>query len=287
MNNNIDFTFYSGNDTYEAMTSSSEIMPLLVADNYDDVLQNGSSPAYLHHLSSNRKSLIDWYPFDENASLLEIGAESGILTSVFCQKLKSVTATDPNKCYCEANALRNKKVDNLSIYAGSFLNINFNSAYDYITFIGSLDTPLSERYIQKAVSLLNPNGSLIIACPNTYGLKYFSGVPENYSKRLFEGIQGYPNEEHYCSFSINGLKKLLNSNGLSCQHFYYPIPDYEYPTELFSDNRLPSSGSIRYPAYSYSSRRTELFNEVLAFDKICEDNMFPIFANSFLVFANR
>ena len=44
MNNNIDFTFYSGNDTYEAMTSSSEIMPLLVADNYDDVLQNGSSP---------------------------------------------------------------------------------------------------------------------------------------------------------------------------------------------------------------------------------------------------
>lgn len=85
MNNNIDFTFYSGNDTYEAMTSSSEIMPLLVADNYDDVLQNGSSPAYLHHLSSNRKSLIDWYPFDENASLLEIGAESGILTSVFCQ----------------------------------------------------------------------------------------------------------------------------------------------------------------------------------------------------------
>ena len=118
MNNNIDFTFYSGNDTYEAMTSSSEVMPLLVTDNYDDVLQNGSSPAYLHHLSSNRKSLIDWYPFDENASLLEIGAESGILTSVFCQKLKSVTATDPNKCYCEANALRNKKVDNLSIYAG-------------------------------------------------------------------------------------------------------------------------------------------------------------------------
>lgn len=44
MNNNIDFTFYSGNDTYEAMTSSSEIMPLLVADNYDDVLQ------MVHHL---------------------------------------------------------------------------------------------------------------------------------------------------------------------------------------------------------------------------------------------
>ena len=84
MNNNIDFTFYSGNDTYEAMTSSSEIMPLLVADNYDDVLQNGSSPAYLHHLSSNRKSLIDWYPFDENASLLEIGAESGVSLQPVC-----------------------------------------------------------------------------------------------------------------------------------------------------------------------------------------------------------
>ena len=287
MNKNINFKFYNGNDSHDAISSVSEITPFLANSNYDDILQNGSSPAYIHHLSPIRQNIIDWYPFNKDASLLEIGAQSGILTSVFCDKTKMVTATDSNKCYCEANAQRNNKFKNLSLYAGNFLEIEFPDSYDYITFIGSLDAALSDKYITKALSLLKPNGTIIIACQNTYGLKYFSGVPDNNSKKLFEGIQGFPTQSHFCSFSLNGLKKTLASNGLSVQKFYYPVPDYEYPTEIYSDNHLPSSGNIRYPAYSYSSRRVELFNEVMAFDKICEDDMFPIFANSFLVFANR
>lgn len=287
MNNNIDLTFYNGNDTFEAISSSAEIMPFLQNTDYDDVLQNGSSPAYIHHLSPIRQNIIDWYPFNSTATLLEVGAQSGILTSIFCSRVKSVTATDPNKCYCEANALRNDNFSNLSLYAGDFLNIEFNATYDYITFIGSLDTPLSDKYIKKAMSLLAPNGTIIIACQNTYGLKYFSGVPEDSSNKLFEGIQGFPTQSSFCSFSISGLKKLLKTSGLTTQDFFYPVPDYKYPTEIFSDSRLPLSGSIRYPAYSYSSRRTELFNEILAFDKICEDDMFPIFTNSFLVFARK
>lgn len=287
MNNNINLTFYNGTDDFEATSSTAEIMPLLSNTNCDDILQNGSSPAYIHHLSPLRQNVIDWYPFESNASLLEIGAQTGILTSVFCNKVQSVTATDPNKCYCEANIIRNNHFNNLSLYAGKFLDIEFSSKFDYITFIGSLDTPLSDKYIKKALSLLNPKGTVIIACQNTYGLKYFSGVPEDSSKKLFEGIQGFPTQTSFCSFSVNGLKNLLINNGLTTQAFYYPVPDYQYPTEIFSDNKLPSSGSIRYPAYSYSSRRTELFNEILAFDKICEDDMFPIFTNSFLVFARK
>ena len=34
----------------------------------------------LYHLSAIRENILEWYPFDPGASLLEIGAECGALT---------------------------------------------------------------------------------------------------------------------------------------------------------------------------------------------------------------
>ena len=50
----------------------------------EKVLFDGEDPYMLYHLSSMRTNLLSWYEFDTAGSVLEIGAECGVLTEFLC-----------------------------------------------------------------------------------------------------------------------------------------------------------------------------------------------------------
>ncbi len=290
----LNLTYYCGEDLYSDGAVEDELLKAVSdPDSIPKLLMEGSSWPHLYHLSNIRENLLDWYDFDKNASLLEIGSGCGAITGLFCRSVREVTAIELSKKRSMINATRNRNYDNLEIMVGNFTDIKLDKKFDYVTLIGVFEYSICyvggsrpfEEMLERARQFLKPGGTLIIAIENKYGIKYFAGASEDHTGMLFDGIENYNNITRVRTFSKKGITNLLEKAGFKDNTFYYPIPDYKLPSEIYSDGHLPSAGSIRYPAFAYDRPRVELFNENLAFDAVCEDQMFPEFANSFLIFS--
>lgn len=296
MDNVLNLTFYSGEDSYSDGDIENELLEIVKNnEDYYDVLCKNSDWTYLYHLSPIRENLLEWYDFNKNGSLLEIGSGCGALTGLFCRKLSRVVGIDLSKRRSMINAYKNKEYSNLEIFVGNFKDISIDEKFDYVTLIGVLE--YSCYYIggkdaftdmlKCAGEYLKPGGTLIIAIENKYGMKYWAGAREDHTGKLFDGIMGYQGVDRVRTFSKNVLEDMLVNSGFNNNVFYYPVPDYKMPSEIYSSKRLPHAGSLRGMAKAYDRDRYALFDEEMAFDSVCEDNMFELFANSFLVFSKR
>ncbi|MCO6429336.1 MAG: class I SAM-dependent methyltransferase [Deltaproteobacteria bacterium] len=251
----------------------------------------------LYHLSPERENLLSWFDFNSDCELLEIGAGCGALTGLFCRRARKVTAVELTRLRAEIILQRCKHYSNLEIIVGDFNQIEFERPFDYVTCIGVLE--YAGRYgrsarpydhlLARTRSLLKPGGCLILAIENKFGLKYWSGCREDHTGRMFESIEGYPGRDGVQTFDRGELERMLNTAGYSNLQFYYPLPDYKLPVEIFSDAYLPSPRhSVRpglLPTPDPSGERAELFDEALVMDSIIGAGQFSFFANSFLVFA--
>lgn len=295
----LNLKFYKGRDEYSDGDVEERLLAA-VKDNADpeEILKNENEWAFLYHLSPIRENLLEWYDFPGIAdsspvSLLEIGSGCGALTGLFCRKTDRVVGIDLSKRRSTINAYKNKEVDNLEIYVGNFTDIEIDEKFDYVTLIGVLeyscyyvggDDPFGEM-IRRTKEYLKPGGTLIIAIENKYGMKYFAGAPEDHTGRAFDGITGYRGVDRVRTFSGKGIERLIKENGFDSLEFYYPMPDYKLPGEVFSERRLPGPGSFTDSVAAYDRDRYELFDEAAAFDEICREGDFPFFANSFLIFC--
>lgn len=260
---------------------------LVLVQTEEDVeqrLQKEHNEMFLYHLSPIRQNVLRWYDFNPKASLLEVGAGCGAITGLFCESVEQVVAVEASKRRAVINATRNKQYENLEIFVGNFKDIEFEQKFDYITLIGVLEEPFLEL-LKRAKTLLNPGGKLFVAIENKYGLKYWAGTPEEHTGQLFDGIEGYRDAEGIRTFSRMSLKALLQQAGFEKQKFYYPVPDYKMPMEIYSEKHLPKSGDITNISPAYDRPRYEFFDERLAFSSICEDGLFEEFANSFIVIS--
>ena len=288
----MNLSFYSGNDAYSDGDIEDRLLEITAeSTDYEEFLTEESEWPVLYHLSDIRKNLLEWYDFGKEKTLLEIGAGCGAITGLFCEKTKKVTAIELSKRRSTINAQRNKDYDNLEIYVGNFEDIKLDEKFDYVTLIGVLEyspsyikgeNPFHEM-LRKVKEFLKPNGKLIVAIENKYGIKYWSGAAEDHTGRLFDGITGYGETSHVETFSKKGLEKLLSEAGFGKYEFYYPFPDYKLPLEIYSQDRLPHEGAFKLNAPSYDRERLLLFNEVKAMDSLIRDGMIEEFANSFLV----
>lgn len=261
------------------------------------ILANNPSWPLRYHLSPNRENLLNWYNFDKTKPLLEVGAGCGALTGLFTRKLKKVVAVELSERRASIIKTRFKNATNLEVIQANIEKIKLKKKFDYVTSIGVLE--YAGKYIDKDKPFLTfikilkknlkRNGVLIIAIENKYGLKYWAGAPEDHTSRHFDSIEGYPNNEGIRTFSKYETTNLLKKAGFKSLKFYYPLPDYKFPEEIYSDQYLPKSGfDIKagiYPSY-HSEKREYLFNEKLAISDLLNNQMFDFFANSFLIFAS-
>ena len=291
----LNYEFYKGTDEYSDGDIEENMLEIVKKYQTDEALEEMlmevTEWTYLYHFSKIRQNVLDWYEFNKEGNLLEIGAGCGAITGLLCEKTKQVTAVDLSKRRSTINAYRNKKYDNLEIIVGNFEDIEFREKYDYVTLIGVLEYSIyyinSENpfrdMLKKVKSLLKPGGKLLLAIENKYGLKYWAGAMEDHTGKLFDGIQGYNDVDRVRTFSKDGLRKLLIDAGFENNSFYYPVPDYKFPFEIYSEEYLPKKGDIKFSSPAYDRDRYLLFNETLVYDSLCEDGMYEQFANSFIV----
>ncbi|MHC4998555.1 MAG: hypothetical protein ACYTEM_05980, partial [Planctomycetota bacterium] len=73
--------------------------------------------------------------------------------------------------------------------------------------------------------------------------------------------------------------------------FFFPFPDYKIPDAVFSQQLLDTtniSGLLgKFESRDYSRPHKPLFSEKQAWKSISENNLVPIFSNSFLIVANK
>ena len=257
---------------------------------------NGRAGRFLS-FSHIRENILNWLPFTGEEKVLEIGSGCGAVTGALCEKAKEVTCIELSMKRSKINAYRHQDQDNLRILVGNFQEIekNLTEKYDYITLIGVFE--YGESYIRsenpyvdflKIISRhLKPDGKIILAIENRLGLKYWAGCTEDHFGTLFEGIQGYPNTKGVKTFSRKEFNGILEEAGNLKADWYYPYPDYKFPMMIHSDRHLPAGGELHMKDYNFDRLRLGLFQESRVYDTLLSNDMYPQFANSFLLVIGK
>ncbi|MDD5438859.1 MAG: methyltransferase domain-containing protein [Candidatus Omnitrophica bacterium] len=292
----INFTFYNEkrieDEAHGEDELASETLLEIVRNNKDylSFLAKDYRWPILYHLSPERRNLLEWFPFKEDAALLEVEAGFGALTGLFCEKVKRVVAIESHKTQAEIIEARYSDKDNLEIVAGTMADIDFKERFDYVTLIGPLKyaryfsaskTPYRD-FLAGLKRFIKPGGMLIIAVDNKFGLKYWAGSREDRTGRLFAGIEGALGN-NALSFSRNEMVALLKNSGFNSLDFYYPLPDHNLPVYVYSEKRLPTRGEFGRIFANYDSDRIQLFDEFTVYAHLIEAGQFEFFANSFLI----
>lgn len=281
-----------------------EVVKQYIENNINDVERN-TSPNYetefvdkitdkeLYHLSTQSQNIINWFPFTKEMEVLELCGNYGEITGTLCDKCKNVITIEPNIEKARLLGKRHQQRENLEVVVGNLHDIRLEKKFDIITLIGVIpyikelmgkDVKLIEliRYLER---FLSEDGKFVLAVDNKFGLRYFSGHPENILNEQFESLIGYSNKvEKIETFTKKSLQNMINDLGYNAK-FYYPLPDYRLPNVIFTDSEPAKYNSVdKYVPYSTLKSNT-VFNEIDVFREILktDNQMFDFFANSFLV----
>lgn len=260
---------------------------------YETILAKDNRWEVFYNFSEMRKSILNWYDFNPNATVLEIGGEFGALTGLFCEKCSYVTTYEENQEKCNAIKKRYEGVDILEVTNN--LDYAFSKKYNYIVLIGGLERLVSGKgkkdeyvnFLRRINEALCDDGVLLLAVENRYGVKYFCGYRERYTGIPFAGINGYDCDSKGYTFSRAEIEKTINQADIGKCKFFYPLPDYKLTQVVYSDDNLPKN-SIRDKVISYYVDKSTLIScEDNLYDDIIENNVLPFMANSFLVEVSK
>ncbi len=292
----LDLTDYDPKDVYSDGPIEDEMLELAKdgsPEKITAVLNSTISWPVFYHFSPERENILNWYPFHENASVLEIGAGCGAVTGVLTRKCRSVVSNDLSLKRSEINAWRHRECDNLSIVVSNFQQLAAKQAeaFDYVTMIGVFEYAASyidsadpySDLLDMASRMLKPDGKLLIAIENRFGAKYFAGCAEDHLGTYFSGISGYQHDSSVKTFNHREWESILEKNGYKQYCFYYPYPDYKFAHAVYSDERMPGKGELVRNLNNMDQDRYALFDESRFWDSVTETGYFRDFSNSYFI----
>ena len=285
--------YYSGENFYSDGDIEKEILKIVKTQGSYENMDQVPFPV-LYHLSRVRENILNWYPFHRDAVCLEIGSGCGAISGLLCERMKKVVSVELSKQRADINMARHERVPNLEIWVGNLNDMVFGERFDYIVLNGVFEYAPGfteggepcETFLNNIRRLLKPDGILLIAIENRFGLKYFAGAPEDHTNGYFDGIAGYPDNHSVRTFSKGEWERLMESCGLPHYRFYYPYPDYKFPREVFTDESLKEQ-KYGIPTWNFTKYRMALFREEQVADTIQQDGHMDYFANSFLIEMSR
>jgi protein-L-isoaspartate O-methyltransferase len=252
-----------------------------------------------YHLTSKRAQLLSGFKFDRSARVLEVGCGCGAITRFLGETFDQVVSIEGSIHRARLARLRTRDLPNVSIICSPFQKIEFTEPFDFIFCIGVYEYSASfiegddpyDAALKYFASMLKPDGVLVVAIENQFGLKYFTSAGEDHVGVMFEGVMGYHSAlERVRTFGQKELRSNLEKY-FDTVKFFYPYPDYKLPVCVLAEDFLSSAraGEIVSQTRSrdYGTVREPLWDESLASLELARNGMLPFFANSFLVFAAK
>jgi len=284
--------YSDGETTEELMYKIAKQFP---EDLSQDYIANKSTYTLNNTFSSVRQNILNWYPFKENADILEIGAGMGAITGMLCNKARHVTAIEMSKTRADVIKARYPDRENLLVISENINTWDTNERFDYIVFIGVLeyaavfsDTKKPyDDFMLNVNKLLKSDGVVLFAIENRFGIKYWLGGSEDHLQEPYVGIEGYKEPKTPRTFSKKELEEILIAVGLKYYRFYSVLPDYKFPELIFSDDYTPDYMNLKKVSFTYSKNSSLVADEKELYKDIISNQVFPFFANSFLIEASR
>lgn len=250
-----------------------------------------------YHLTRKRAQLLKGFDFNPHARVLEVGCGCGAISRLLGETFDEVISVEGSYNRAKLARLRCKELANVSVVCSPYQDLVFDNEFDFVFCIGVLeyagylvggDDPYALA-IASFSKALRPDGVLVVAIENQYGLKYFSKASEDHTNRMFEGVEGYPvYKDIVKTFGRDDLRKRLRKH-FSRVEFFYPYPDYKIPdcvlSECFLRDAKPAELIGGISSRDYVFERNELFSEKLAYGDLAVNEQLQFFSNSFLVFA--
>ena len=271
--------------------------------NMDEIIEDIPEGAVFHNFNQARENLINWYPFKEEDTVLEIGAGMGGLTNWLTSVCKQVVSIEASSKRAEIIKKKCKDANNLNVIVGNLSDVKIQEKFNYVLIIGVLEyVGIYETgedpwgmFLKNAKQYLKPNGKLLLAIENKFGLKYWCGAAEDHTGIPFDSIndyllssgktQRYANTSGVRTFSKYELEELLYGIGFEKLKFYYPLPDYKFPMLILTDKSKDSSSLVKSVKFSYQEEATLISNEANLYPQIIDNGMLSFFANSYFIEA--
>lgn len=262
-----------------------KILERIKNHNYDNL----TSKEY-EQLSPKRKNVLEWYSFEEGKKILELGAGMGALTELFVERKCLVTSVEIKHTRTQIIEERLKDYGQVQIICENPVLYETEEKYDYVIIhdiwgyvrkYNKVDNAY-EKFLKKVKSFLKKEGHLIIIADNRLALKYFSGSVDEYSRKLFTGIENYQNYSFIKSFDKQELLNLLDTCGLNSRDMYYINSDYYFADKIYTDyalKRVPyksSKFSTSYNAFSF-------YDENIVYDSFQKNGIVDRFVDAFIV----
>lgn len=226
--------------------------------------------------SDRREGLLEWFSFRAHASLLSVGSGLGALLPLYLRRGLSVTLLDSDREALEFSLLRaqnkggeSREQPAVRTLCGTISELPDTERYDYIIFDGTLHREDSAA-VERAKQLLTPEGVLIVAVDNAYGVRAFTGA-----------------ETEENAMGRESLCRLLSAGERGAVSCYYPEPLRTLPNELYSERRLPGEGELSRVIPAYGFPLYTAINPGEKYDAICREGLFPQFADAYLCFWQR
>lgn len=231
-----------------------------------------------YHFSPMRQSLFNWYTFEKDSCLLELGCETGILTQLFCESCNRVISVDRDVEYAKAAYERNRHCTNLKVYAGDVREYLRDQCFDYIVLQPSYYGENLEDFLVYAQNILKPCGHLLLIVKNKLGVDVLCGKT-NGTEMPYAAFNTSDNEYLTRREVVNRLKE---TEFQKCK-FFYPLPDAIVPQEIYSDAYMPHEQRTDRILNYYPQKRTMLISPKSLFCEVISNKMLNNCANSFLL----
>lgn len=252
-----------------------------------------------YHLTPKRAQLLSGFTFDRSLRVLEVGCGCGAITRHLGENFDQVVSIEGNINRARLARQRTRDLDSVSVICAPFQEIRFSEKFDVIFCIGVFEYSAAfiegedpyEAALEYFSSMLSPDGLVVIAIENQFGLKYFCSAREDHLGTVFEGLEGYHrNPKKVRTFGKVELEKMLRKH-FSEIEFYYPYPDYKVPDCVVSSEFLASgrAGELvsQMRSRDYCGWTRPLWDEAATVLELARNGMLDFFSNSFLVFAGK
>ena len=224
-----------------------------------------------------REGLLNWYDFNRDSELLELGCEYGALTALYCRKCKYVVSVDSEEAHAEYTKKRYSNVDNLTVIHGTVEQLELERLFDYIVVMPSYYDHSLRMVLGSIKKYLKETGSMFIVADNSLGVNVMSG--KTYGDEPFAEFENTGK----CYISKEELRELLEKEGYTNTKWFYPMPDYVIPQEIYTDESLPNTLHTDRIVDCYPYKDTMIAQPAEIMRTVIKNKVFPQMANSFIV----
>lgn len=253
-------------------------------ENCSEAIKYDSREEIKYYLGEERKTAISWYPFKDNASVLEVGGEFGTITGELCDKATKVIVTESSLFRAQVISERYRERENLEVYVGEIENIKFPCQFDYIIIMNLLDKVgkhgiMDQTYVQAFSYLkkfLKSDGKFLLADENLYSI--YKCQDANGALNPWTHIRNLHKRQ---------IETIMEKVGFPFFRFYYPLPTYYLVGRVYSDDNLPTAVEWNCLMNYSCGDQNYLACNMDLIQKLTDNKMFPFFAPAFFIEAGR